>query len=333
MSSLLPAPAASSSSAVPRWSRWFGIFSCLAVAGLLIWAAGRVDWPAVLQALRGMPVGVLLLAALLAAFSHGVYSTYDLIGRAWVGHRLSWFRVVQTTFVSYAFNLNLGMLVGGLAMRFRLYARLGLRAGLTSRIVGLSIVTNWLGYGLLAGAVFLFRQLPPPPDWAFSMDALQAVGAALWLLVAGYLALCAWAPGRRLRVRGHDIHVPSWRMAVLQLALSCINWLLIGATLFVLLQGTAPYGKVLAVSLVAAVAGVIARLPAGLGVMEAVFVALLAPLAEPQVLAAVLAYRALYYLLPLLAATGTYLTLEARRPPPSLAQQQSTEPRPERRHS
>jgi uncharacterized membrane protein YbhN (UPF0104 family) len=67
------------------------------------------------------------------------------------------------------------------------------------------------------------------------------------------------------------------------------------------------------VLLVAAVAGVIAHVPAGLGVLEGVFVAFLGPtLGHGQVLAALIAYRALYYLAPLSIAAIAYFVLEAK---------------------
>ena len=68
--------------------------------------------------------------------------------------------------------------------------------------------------------------------------------------------------------------------------------------------------------LAAAVAGVIAHVPAGLGVLEAVFIALLgATVPEPRLLGALLAYRALYYIVPLAAAVPLYLRSEARATP------------------
>ena len=298
-----------------RWTRWLGIIFAIAVVGLLAWAARRVDWQAVLVALRSMPLDVVAAAAGVSALSYLLYASYDLIGRAWIGHKLAWWRVLGVTAVSYAFNLNLGKLVGGLGIRYRLYARLGLRGGQIGRVLTMSIFTNWLGYGVLAGGVFLFRLLPVPADWHVSGLALQGLGAALWLLVGGYLALCGWSTRRSFTVRKHTVQLPSLGMASVQIVLSCANWLAISVVLYLLFRGAVPYGVVLGTSLVAAVAGVVARLPAGLGVVEAVFVTVLASrLPEATVLAAVLVYRALYYLLPLLLATGGYLLIEAKAP-------------------
>ena len=101
-----------------------------------------------------------------------------------------------------------------------------------------------------------------------------------------------------------------------QLLLSCANWSVMGALLFILFQGQLAYLTVLAVLLVAAVAGVVTHVPAGLGVLEAVFIALLShQLPPPALLAALLTYRAVYYIAPLGLATVLYLLQEARRPP------------------
>jgi uncharacterized membrane protein YbhN (UPF0104 family) len=296
-----------------RWTRWLGGVLGLAVLLLLGWAARKVDWLAVLAAVKALPPGVLAAAAGLAVLSHLIYSTFDLIGRAWTGHGAPVRRVMMITFVCYAFNLNLGALVGGFALRFRLYSRLGLDTPVIARVIALSLTTNWLGYGLLAGVMFLTRQIAPPADWTLSATALQALGGLMCLLVAGYLGLCAWSRWRSFSVRGHEISLPQLRMALLQLLLSSANWMVMGGVVFLLLQRAVPYPEVLAVLLVAAVAGVVTHVPAGIGVLEAVFLALLAPpLAGPALLAALLAYRALYYLLPLMGAAVLYFTLEAR---------------------
>jgi uncharacterized membrane protein YbhN (UPF0104 family) len=83
--------------------------------------------------------------------------------------------------------------------------------------------------------------------------------------------------------------------------------------MYLLMRHHVAYSAVLSVLLVAAVAGVITHVPAGLGVLEAVFVALLShQVAQGKLLGALLAYRALYYLLPLMVAAVAYLVTELR---------------------
>jgi uncharacterized membrane protein YbhN (UPF0104 family) len=108
-------------------------------------------------------------------------------------------------------------------------------------------------------------------------------------------------------------------MALLQLALSTLNWAIIASVVFTVLQARIDYPTVLAVLLIAAVAGVIIHVPGGLGVLEAVFVTMLSSrLPATQLLAGLLAYRAAYYLLPLAVAAALLAHIEWRthtRPP------------------
>src|SRR5690606_9851494 len=126
----------------------------------------------------------------------------------YTGHDLATPKVMATTFISYAFNLNLGSLVGGLGFRHRLYSRLGLGTGEINRIIAFSMLTNWIGYVLLAGVVFLLRPLDIPEDWALGSGALQALGAVLVCVVAAYLCACAFSRQRAWNIRGHEIELP-----------------------------------------------------------------------------------------------------------------------------
>lgn len=283
------------------------------VAALLLRYARQVDWAEVRASLVSLPVSALLLAGALAALSHALYACFDLLGRHYTRHRLAVRKVLQVTFISYAFNLNFGALVGGVAFRYRLYTRLGLKYGVITRVLTLSMLTNWLGYLLLAGIVFLVAPLPLPPHWELDSEGLRLLGLALLAAALAYLLMCGWSRRRSWQLRGHELILPPPRMALLQLLLSCANWMVMACAVYVLLQGKIAYSAVLSVLLVAAVAGVITHVPAGLGVLEAVFVALLShQLPEAQLLAALLGYRALYYIAPLLLAALLYLGLEVR---------------------
>jgi uncharacterized membrane protein YbhN (UPF0104 family) len=124
------------------------------------------------------------------------------------------------------------------------------------------------------------------------------------------------------------VHLPEGRLAALQLGLSCLNWLLIAGVIHVLLQGRIEFATVLGVLLLAAVAGAIAHVPAGLGVLEAVFVALLASRrGQEDLLAALLAYRAIYYLAPLAIAIALFPVLDAQRRSGDAPAQPSSGPR------
>lgn len=283
------------------------------VAWLIVEQARGIDWDDVLDAFSKVPATTLAIAAGLAAASFVLYSTFDLLGRHLTGHPLGTGTVMGVTFVSYAFNLNLGSLVGGVAFRYRLYSRLGLDNPTITRVLGFSMLTNWFGYLVVAGAAFCFGPLVLPPEWKIDTGGLRVLGAALLVVAAGYLALCALASEKTWHVRGHAFQSPPLRMALLQMLMSCTNWCLMGGVVWLLLQRAVPYPEVVAVLLVGAVAGVITHVPAGLGVLEAVFVALLSHrLPQGQILAALIGYRVLYYLLPLAVASVSYVVIEVR---------------------
>ena len=296
------------------WVKRIATWVFFALVGWLIFNQARsIEWHEVWSAVGALPRSAIAIAALLAACSFALYSTYDLLGRHLTGHQLGAGTVMGVTFISYAFNLNLGSLVGGVAFRYRLYSRLGLPNDTITRVLGFSMLTNWFGYLVVAGAAFCFWPMSLPPDWKIGSGGLRLLGAALLALAFGYLALCAFAGEHTWRIRGHELRTPSLRMALLQLLISATNWSLIGGVIWFLLQGRIDYPHVLAVLLVAAVAGVITHVPAGLGVLEAVFVALLGhQVPQGQLLGALLAYRALYYLLPLALASVFYLVTEMR---------------------
>ena len=287
----------------------------LAVA-LLARQARGLDWPAVADALRGQAGWRLAVAVALAAASYLVYASYDLVGRRVTGHPLTTGRTLGIAAMSYAGNLNLGSLLGGVALRLRLYTRWGLDVPTAGRIVVLAMLTNWSGYLLVAGSVLVLQPPPLPEGWPVGPAAMRAVGASMVALALGYAALCAGSSGRRIRVRGHALELPSGRVALLQLALSSLNWALIGTLVWWLLQQRVDYVLVLSVLLLAAVAGVVTHVPAGLGVLEAVFIATLGGrVPTPTLVAALLAYRACYYLLPFAIALPALLASEwaARR--------------------
>lgn len=283
------------------------------VAWLIAWRAQTIDWRQVGAALEGYRVATLLLAGAIAACSYALYAGFDLLGRRYTHHTVPASRVAAIAFVTYAFNLNFGAWIGSVGMRYRLYSQHGLKTGVISRVLGMSLVTNWSGFLALGGMVFVLRMVPLPPGWRLGADGLQLVGLLMLGVAFGYLGMCWGSRRRSWRIRGAEIHLPPLNLALLQLCLSIANWLLMATILTVLLQGRVPVHAILAVLLIASIAGVITHIPAGLGVIEAVFVALLAPkVPEARLLAALFAYRGLYYLVPGALAVLVYLALEHR---------------------
>lgn len=286
----------------------------IAVAVLLVVYARKVDWGDVARALTHYRPGTVLAVVGLVIFSYLLYGVYDLIGRAYCGHKLAVTKVMLVSFICYAFTLTLSTWVGGIGMRYRLYSRLGLSNSAITRIFSLSLATNWLGYILLAGVVCVLGIIKLPGKWHISEMALRLTGGGLLVCIAVYLGYCAFSKQRRWVIKGQRLVLPSLRMAGAQLLASCANWMTMAAIIFILLNDKADFPAVLGVLLVSSIAGVIIHIPAGIGVLEAVFVAMLGGehLSHGAIIAALLAYRAIYFIAPLLLAIVLYFGLESR---------------------
>lgn len=301
----------------PRWrmaKRVLTVLFFIAVIVLLVIYAQKVDWQDVWKVIRGYDRLALFSAIALVIVSYLIYGCYDLLGRAYCGHKLAKRQVMLVSFICYAFNLTLSTWVGGIGMRYRLYSRLGLPGGTITRIFSLSITTNWLGYILLGGFIFTFGVVELPAHWYIDEGTLRILGIALLLIIVVYLWFCTFAKHRHITIKGQKLVLPSWKFALAQMAISGTNWMVMGAIIWLLLGQNINYFFVLGVLLVSSIAGVIVHIPAGIGVLEAVFMALLAGenTSQGTIIAALLAYRVLYYFIPLLLALMCYLLLESR---------------------
>jgi uncharacterized membrane protein YbhN (UPF0104 family) len=297
-----------------KWAkRAFNLFFFIAVPVLLFLLVKNLDWQEVKQALQSYKLSTLALGVVIALASYLTYCCFDVLARFYTGHKLSIAQVVPVAFVCYAFNLNLSSWVGGIALRYRLYSRLGLDVPTITRILSLSLITNWLGYMLLAGVVFAMGFLELPKEWAVGSGTLRLIGFALLVVSGAYLLACRFSSRRSWTIRDQEITLPSLKQALLQASLGALNWSLMALVIYTLLPDKAFYPAILGVLLISSIAGVITHIPAGLGVLETVFITLMQhQFSKGTLLAALIGYRAIYFLLPLVIAVVVYLVLEKR---------------------
>ena len=148
-----------------RWKKPLTIAFFVLLIVLFTLLARRIDWSEVFQTLSEFKLRTLFIAGALTLCSFIVYACFDLIGRTYIRQPLRWKQILPVGIISYAFNLNLSAWVGGIAMRYRLYSRLGVSTSNIAKILGLSLATNWFGYMALAGVVFSSGLVTLPPGW------------------------------------------------------------------------------------------------------------------------------------------------------------------------
>jgi len=284
--------------------------------GLVLFAAAlvilqgklrQIHFHEILIYLRSIPLSHIAQALAFTLLSFiALAGNEALVFRA-IGRKQPLNRTVFTSFLSNAVSHSVGYaLLSGGSLRLWFYTAMGISLGDVSRLVALLSVFFWLGFFLLSGISFVIDPLPVPPSLHLPLGTVRPLGFLFLLLIAVFFVL-AW---RRLSLGfgRWRLSPPAPKMSAILVALSAADWLFAGCVLIMLLPPLPghTYIGLLAIFLLAQIVGAGSQVPGGLGVFESVFLVLLAPSAEaPAVVGALLAYRAIYYLLPLLAGAVT----------------------------
>ncbi|WP_019605169.1 lysylphosphatidylglycerol synthase domain-containing protein [Teredinibacter turnerae] len=300
-----------------------GLFFLL-VAYLLVSKARELEWNKIWSTFRETDTATLWLATVIGMACYLAYASYDLIGRKLFDVEIPAYKTVLAAWISYACNLNLGAIIGSVALRYRLYSRLGVKPSTVTKIMGVSVFSNWAGYVMLAGGLFVTGAFEPPESWAVGDIGFRLLGGVFLALVATYVGVCAFANQRTYRLRDREFTLPELKIVAWQLTTAAVHWTLMATVIYQFFQGDLDFTTVYIALLVSCVAGAVSHVPGGLGVLEAVFVALLAgELPRHEILAGVFAYRCVFYFVPLaftLPLYGIFETVLAKKSDASTAQ-------------
>ena len=288
--------------------RWIGPLAALLIFTLVAYVLHRelaqFHLRDVFERLHAIPNTVLLGAIGFTAGSYFTLSLYDMLALRYLRKRVSYYRVVLVTFIANAFGYNVGFnALTGAAFRLRLYSSSGLNATDVATIAGFSSITTALGLMTLAGLSFFFE----PVQGASAIHAHRgwsvALGAALLSIVIGY-AVWASIKNARIEIRGWLLRPPGTWPAIAQIMVGSMDLGLAAAVLWWLLPPDSNIGYVtfLGAYAIAVAAGVLSHVPGGLGVFEAMLVLALPHVRADHLLGSLLAYRAIYYIGPLVVA-------------------------------
>lgn len=256
----------------------------------------------VLKSFRSIPQEQVLVSALFCVLSYIVLTLYDVLAIRYVGERLRYYRIAIASFVGYTFSHNLGFsVITGGAARYRLFSCWGLKAEQIAQAIAFSGITFWFGFSLLGGFIFLFDP-PRLPQSVIEFELpYRPLGAVL--LVACFCYVYFWSvKGRALRVKAWQFPPPPPRITLLGLIVSAIDWLLAAAVTYALLPpGVVPFWQFVGVFQAAQVLAMISHVPGGIGIFESLVIAFYSEtLPAGELLGILLAYRVIYYLIPLL---------------------------------
>ncbi len=281
-----------------RWAPWVTLAVAVAMVLLLSRALRGYDFDEVTEALRAVSPRRLGLAIACVAGSYLSLTLFDALAMRYVRRRLSYRQIALASFCALSIGHNVGFaaLSSG-AIRYRFYSRWGLAPQEIGKVIVFCAMTVGLGLLTLGGLAWTLT-----PDLAAKMTGLPSLAARVVGLLALALALgwvgLALVVRRRLRIWRWYIDMPSPHLAAGQLLVGTMNFAFVAAALHQAILSVAQIGylEVAAAYVIGNTAAIASHIPGGLGVIEAAVIYLL-PSAD--LLAAVLLFRAVYYLLPL----------------------------------
>jgi uncharacterized membrane protein YbhN (UPF0104 family) len=291
-----------------RLKALLGIVASFAIAGLALYVLyrtfQRISIADVIANIRAVPGERLMIAAACAAGAFTALAVYEVAVVRYVKHCIGRAKPVITALVAFPLGHALGQtLLSGSALRYRMYSP----AGFTAMEVGATVLLCGLPYVLAFGLLLDLALV-------FGADSLAPVFRlpARWLFVLGCIGLAkdvayvafVWFRKAPIRLGGWAVNLPDLRMTTLQIVVGIVDICLIASVLYLLLPESAgiAFLPFVAVYLASIVVGVLSHVPAGLGVLESMLLLLLPQVPPDELLAAVLLYRVIYEVVPLMLA-------------------------------
>jgi uncharacterized membrane protein YbhN (UPF0104 family) len=280
-----------------RLHPWVATAAFMLAAFLVHRALRHYTMDEILASLRAIPLRHLALGAAFTAGSYFCLTWFDAMAVRYVGRDLPYRKIALASFTSLSIGHTLGFaaLSSG-AIRYRFYTGWGLSPGDVGRIILFCAMTVALGMAATAGLASLIQPALVAEVFSVAPPIVVAVGIVLLLAVLLYLTLSAFVH-RPIRIGHFALPVPRLSLALGQVAAGTTDFLLVSAVLHQMLSATTTIGyfPVAATYVPATAAGIVTHVPGGLGVIEAVILSLVP---GANVVGALVAFRAIYFLVP-----------------------------------
>lgn len=284
----------------------------LFIAAFVIWTVSveiqYYTFPGIISALRSIPARRIILAVFLTILDYAIIASVDLLGLRWLGCRPPFSRTAFAAVTANALWCNAGVIAGSSA-KFRLYSNMGLTPVQIGSLISFTSVTYFLGLFFLGGILHLVFPLPEMEHlMSLPVHSSSIVSMIFLVLVGVYLGFSLFHK-KNIFIADHEISFPDIKTALAQIILASTDWLLAGSILLVLLppvEGLPPF-SILAVYILAQMGVLASQVPGGLGVLEGMLMILLpASLKGDGEIAAILAFRIIFSLIPLLVSSLSF---------------------------
>jgi uncharacterized membrane protein YbhN (UPF0104 family) len=288
------------------WKR-LGIAASLLIIAFAITTLVRtlkgVDTGVLLTALTEKSPGQIALAALCVIGAFCTLTFYDFFALRTIGKTHVPYRIAAlSSFTSYTIGHNIGATVftGG-AIRFRIYSDYGLNAVDVAKICFISGLTFWLGNLFVLGigmtlhpwAASAMDLLPPAVNRLIAFGCLAGIAIYFIWLVMG-------KNRRELGQHGWKVVLPSARLTLLQVLIGVVDLGFCALAIYLLMpaQPDISFISLAVVFILATLLGFASHAPGSIGVFDAAMLVALPEFGREQLLATLVVYRILYFLIP-----------------------------------
>lgn len=277
----------------------------ISAVGLSIWLLVKqlrdISLNDVLASFSAIPHHHWLMAIVCTLLAFGALAGYDRIALRHLRRHVHIGFVCATSFTTYALAHNIGAsVVSGALVRYRAYSSKGLSAAEIGVLVALCSFTFALAGIFLGGVVLLLHPELLGYFWQdFPVAGSYAVGAGMLLFTALYVIGSALNLPP-LKIRSFVLRYPRLRIVIQQLLIGPAEILgAAGIIYFSLPVDSNPgYLVVLGIFLASFSAALLSHAPGGLGVLEVMFFIALPDINQADLLAALLIFRLLYFIVP-----------------------------------
>jgi phosphatidylglycerol lysyltransferase len=282
----------------------FGVLLFAAALWVLHYELKEYHYHDVLRQLKALPTQRLLLALLFTALGYLVLIGYDFLALRYVNHPLGYGKIAAAGFIGYAFSNNIGVSMLA-AIRYRLYSSWGLSSVDITKVVAFCGLAFWSGIFTVGGILFLIEPFEIPPVIHYRFVSLPYLGILFLVLIAGYLLFSALKK-KPLKIFRWEFSIPSLKFSLFSIVIASLDVMLNGSVLYVLLPSheNLSYPKTIGIFVLSQIVGLVSQVPGGLGIIETVIIFFLSPILPiSSILGSLLAFRGIYYLLPMCFAT------------------------------
>ena len=291
-----------------------GLFFFILAAVMLWWQLRDYSFSDIFHALIDIPPVNLIAACIACGLGYLALSLYDYLALRYVGARVSWWKWMMAGMLGFAISNNAGnAVVSGGAIRYRLYTRWRISGGDILKMITFSGFTFFLGFSAIVIAGYF---LVPSHILDKSVGASVGINTLFIICTAAvlaYLAVTLFFQKKNIKIGKIKFMVPTTRTALLQILLGATDSILAGMVLYFCLMPFVhiPFGTYIGLFVIAQATGVFSQVPGGIGVFESIFLlALPDTVDKADIFGALLAYRIIYYVLPLIGVGGLFLIYE-----------------------